>query len=257
MKFGVVIPSRCARRPGGLALEEFGPELWLDGAIASVKAQKGFCDLDWDIVVGLSPGQLIPPHINEHAAVVWAREPGQAAAVNAAAEVAVLGADVLLLLEDDDLWRSDKMVTQLPYLNDTPFVSCSQRVMNEARTLQVGWSDYPVPSGWMMEANVWRRVGGFNERMRWLVDTEWLGRLNEAKVARMHLVESANAGRLSVNSHVSRNSEVCRCSSLVPLVDRAANNTGGMATICRDVEAGREADLEAAEMRRRFGYDPW
>ena len=150
MKFGVVIPSRCARRPGGLVLEEFGPELWLDGAIASVKAQKGYCDADWDIVVGLSPGQLVPPHISEHAVVVWAREPGQSAAVNAAAEVAILDSNVLLFLEDDDLWLPHKTMTQLPYLTGTPFVSCSSRVVDESRTCQVEINDYPVPSGWMM-----------------------------------------------------------------------------------------------------------
>jgi glycosyltransferase involved in cell wall biosynthesis len=219
----------------------------------------GFCDVDWDIVVGLSPGQLVPPHINEHAAVVWAKEPGQAAAVNAAAAVATLDADVLLFLEDDDLWHPDKMVTQLSYLNNSPFVSCSQRSVDENREAQGGISDYPVPSSWMMTADVWRKVGGFSKKVKWLVDTEWLGRLCEAKFARTHLIERvvAGAGGRDVSRFVGRYSEVCRCSSFVPLVDKTFNSLGGMATISRDVEAGREADLEAAEIRQRFGCDPW
>jgi hypothetical protein len=95
--------------------------------------------------------------------------------------------------------------------------------------------------------------------MRWLVDTEWLGRLNEARVARMHLVESALVGGESreVNRFVGRNSDVCRCSSPAPLVDKTVNSCGGMTKIAGDLEAAAEADLEASEMRRRFGYDPW
>lgn len=256
MKFGVVIPSRCAPRPGGLELEDFGPELWLDGAIASVKAQRGYCDRDWDIVVGLSPGQLVPPHIWEHAAVVWASAPGQAAAVNAAAAVAILDTDVLLFLEDDDLWQPDKVVTQLPYLNHSPFVSCSQRVLSEDRKHVLGYNDYPVSSGWMMTSNLWRRVGGFAERLRWRVDTEWLGRLNDTKISRTHLLEAADRSA-PVSRFVGQSSEVCRCSSPAPLVDRTTNTSGAMARIASDLEAGHEADEEAAEMRRRFGCDPW
>lgn len=257
MKFGVVIPSRCTPRPGGLDLDGFGPELWLDGAIASVKAQRGFCDRDWDIVVGLSPGQLVPPHIWDHAAVVWADSPGQAAAVNVAASVAILDSDVLLFLEDDDLWHPDKMVTQLAYLDNSSFVSCSQRLLSEDRKTVVGINDYPVPSGWMMTSNLWRRVGGFDEKLHWLVDTEWLGRLNDTRVSRMHLLESAERSS-PVSRYVARSSEVCRCSSFVPLVDRTLNSRGGMAAITGDdAEAREEADREAAEIRGRFGCDPW
>ena len=106
---------------------------------------------------------------------------------------------------------------------------------------------------------MWRRVGGFDERMRWRVDTEWLGRLNEAKVARMHLVESALAGGegREVNRFVGRSSDVRRCSSPFPLVDRTVNLQGGMIKIAGDLKAAAEAELEASEMRRRFGYDPW
>ena len=258
MKFGVVIPSRCAQRPGGRYIEDVGPELWLDGAIASVKAQRGFCERDWDIVVGLSPGQLVPPHIWDHAAVVWAKVPGQAAAVNVAAEVAILDSDVLMILEDDDLWHPDKTVTQLPYLGNSPFVSCSAKIVDEGRTFQVGWSDYPTPSSWMMAANVWRRVGGMDERLKWLVDTEWLGRLGDTKIARTHLLERSvgDSGR-EVSRFAWRSSEVCRCSCADPLVVRTLNSSGGMATVQGTVEAGREADLEAAEIREKFGCDPW
>jgi len=257
VKFGVVIPSRCAPRPGGRDLGGFGPELWLDGAIASVKAQRGFCDRDWDIVVGLSPRQLAPPHIWDHAAVVWAKVPGQAAAVNVAAEVAILDSDVLMVLEDDDLWHPDKTVTQLPYLNNSPFVSCSQRLLSEDRARVVGHNAYPVPSGWMMTSNVWRRVGGFDERMKWLVDTDWIGRLNLASISRMHLLERADRPT-PVSRFVGTSSEVCRCSSPLPLVDRTQNSLGGMATISGDdARARREADLEASWIHQRFGCDPW
>lgn len=257
MKLAVVVPTRLALRPGGLALRDHGPELWLDGALASVRRQALYTPSCWETYVGADPGAPVPIHVFDHAHVVRGRTHGQAAAVTAAADLAVSrGADVLLFLEDDDLWRPCKATVQLPYLNQAPFVSCSQRLLSESGEV-LGANDYPVPSGWMMEAGLWSRVGGFDLGLRWLVDTDWLGRLNDLRVRRLHLIPSGDTHSPNKLGFVSRHSEVVKCGEHAFLVDRTANESGGMATIANQVGAGAEADEEAASLRRRFGCDPW
>lgn len=201
MKFGVVVPSRLAPRPGGLFLREHGPELWLDGALACVRRQSCF-DNNWDTYVGVDPGAHVPLHVYDYAHVVRSSSPGQAAAVNAAANLAASHADVLLFLEDDDLWRPCKTSVQLPYLGDAPFVSCSQRLLSEKGQV-AGANDYPVPSSWMMTAALWCRLGGFSTSVKWMVDSDWLGRLNVAGVRRLHLLPSGDV-------HSRTSSTTCR-----------------------------------------------
>ena len=258
MRVGVVVPSRLARRPEGRTIPEFGPELWLDGALASIRNQTTYSQLTWDIYVGVSPGAEVPAHVYDHATVVRADRAGQASAVNAAADVAALSSDTLMFLEDDDRWLKNKAYVQMPLLEAYPFVSCSQRLVR-ADGAFLGVNDYPVPSGWVMRADVWTRVGGFNPGTRWLVDTEWLGRLNDRKVRRAHYVECggiADPMRSRRLAFAARTSEIVRYVG-DHLVDRTDNTEGGMATITRDFEAMREADAEAESIRKRFGCDPW
>lgn len=255
MRFGVVLPSRLAPRPGGRVLREHGPELWLDGALATVRGQTCFSGA-FTTYVGVSPGAVVPPHVHDHARVLWAKTPGQAAAVNVAADEAARYSDVLLFLEDDDLWLPRKTAAQLPYLGEAPFVSCSQRLLSEEGDV-VGTNDYPVPSGWMMGASLWKRVGRFDEGTKWLVDSEWLGRLGKTKTRRLHLVPSGDTHSPNKLGYVSRRSEVVKCGEHAFLVDRTLNTGGGMATITSDVVAAAEADREAEKIRGACGCDPW
>jgi len=258
MKVGVVVPSRLAPRPGGRTLVDVGPELWLDGALASILSQTHYNPLTWEIYAGVSPGAVVPVHLYDHATIIRAERPGQAAAVNAAADVACLSSDVLLFLEDDDRWHVKKAAVQLPLLDAYPFSSCSQRLVNVAGE-RVGVCDYPTPSGWAMRADVWVRVGGFSASFRWMVDAEWLGRLNEKKIRRAHLVPRGprRAGRRL--SYVGAHSEILEVTALGEelLVDRTDNPEGGMAKVASDFEAMREADDEAARLRATFGENPW
>ena len=256
MRIGVIIPSRLQTRPGGRDLVEFGPELWLDGALANVAHQDwGF--LNVKIFVGVDEGALVPAHISNHATVVWSPGRGQSATVNVAAAAALgWGADILLFLEDDDRWLRAKTTIQLPMLDHFDFVSCSQELVDE-KGRKVGTNDYPVPSSWGMKASVWETVGGFNENMKWLVDTEWLGRLSQSKIRRAHLIPEGTVDPVNKLSFVSKFSEVVPCSEREFLVARTVNGRGGMATISGSKEAGDEADAEAEAMRKRFGFDPW
>lgn len=255
MKVGVVIPSRLQERPGGLLVEEYGPELWLDGALANVRHQVGYSEASWEIFVGVDPRAIVPLHVYDYAHVVRGEHPGQAGAVNAAARAAATArSDVLLFLEDDDRWDESKARVQLPLLEDFPFASCSQELVSETGIV-VGVNDYPVPSGWAVKTHVWWQLCGFSEDFRWLVDTEWLGRLSQLKVRRAHVVGRDVAHRPSKLGYVSRFSEVVRSERL--LVSRTVNARGGMARISKDRLVGREADDEAARIRAKFGYDPW
>jgi hypothetical protein len=256
MKLGIIIPSRLALRPGGRFLEEFGPELWLDGALASAKRQLG-CTCCSKIFVGVDPEAFVPLHIFTNAAVVRATSPGQSAAVNVAAAAALgWGATHLLFLEDDDRWLGSKAQVQLPYLRSYDFVSCSQLLVDEGG-LKIGTNDYPTPSGWCMTSAIWEKVGPFNENMKWRVDTEWLGRLSQAKFRRAHLVPKGMVHAPNKLPLVAQFSEVIPCYESVFLVDRTVNPKGGMATIFEKQEATLEAEAEARDIRKRFGFDPW
>jgi glycosyltransferase involved in cell wall biosynthesis len=244
-----------AERPGGRTLPDFGPEKWLDGAIANVRAQVGYSKFQWDIYVGVDPEALVPLHVFDHAHVVRGKRPGQAFAVNAAVEVAKKDTDVLLFLEDDDRWHRSKYKLQVPFLHDTPFVSCSQRQVGEDLEPK-GRCDYATPSSWLMEKDVWERVGPLDEGTRWLVDTEWLGRLNKAGVRRVHLVEEDLVETPNHVAQIASYSEVVPCGKTL-LVDRTINTLGGMAKMASELEAGCEADEEASNIRRRFGCNPW
>jgi len=244
-----VIPSRLAPR--------LGPELWLDGALATVRSQVGYKEVDWEIYVGISPGSAAPLRFHEVAHVVRAERPGQAAAVNAAADVAGLSSDVLLFLEDDDRWYPKKTEIQLALLDAYPFASCSQTLVDVAGRA-AGVNDYPVPSGWAMRSDVWTRVGGFNLNYRWMVDSEWLGKLSSRKIRRTHLID-----REPMSGERSRRlGYVHQFSEIVPvgeglLVLRTDNPEGGMAKVTCDFTAMREADQEAGWLRATFGCDPW
>lgn len=256
MKLGIIIPSRLKPRPGGRFLEEFGPELWLDGAIASAKRQLG-CTCCSKIFVGVDSEAFVPLHIFNHAAVVRAPSPGQSAAVNVAAAAALgWGATHLLFLEDDDRWLGSKAQIQLPYLRNYDFVSCSQLLVAENGD-KVGTNDYPTPSGWCMKSFLWEKVGPLDESLKWRVDTEWLGRLSQAKFRRVHLVPKGMIHAPNKLPLVAQFSEVLPCAESVFLVDRTVNPKGGMATIFDSPEARVEAEAEAAIIREKFWCDPW
>lgn len=255
MKLGVIIPSRLTPRPGGRLLRDFGPELWLDGAMASVMEQRGLQWVSLEIYVGVDRGVVIPLHIYDNAVVVRGTTQGQSFAVNAAAEMALLdGCDVLAFLEDDDRWHPRKCELMLPHLETAHFVSCSQQLVQGGDS--VGINDYPVPSGWMMPASLWKQVGGFDTSYRWMFDMEWLGRLNARKVSRVHLTNRGlpRQGKLG---HVALHAEVVTTDIPELLVIRSVNPDGGMVTIEKGGVAAAEATVEVAKIRERFGNCPW
>lgn len=261
MKFGVIIPSRLAPRPGGRLLadeygHEQGAELWLDRAIASVREQVGYNESDWEIYVGVDPNVAVPMRLFDHATFVPGARPGQAAAVNAAAELAMLHVDVIALLEDDDCWLPEKTAVQISHLGDAAFVSCSQRLVGEDFTPVGAVVHYATPSGWLMTAALWNKVGGFDTSYRWLLDVQWLGRLNQTQRRRVHVTSNhlqPGYGLVEVGYYAA----VATYNSPCLLVDRTVNSRGGMVMVQTDPQAEREAREEESRIRKSFGYMPW
>jgi hypothetical protein len=92
-----------------------------------------------------------------------------------------------------------------------------------------------------------------------MVDSEWLGRLNERKIRRAHLVGARTPGDASLTrkvGYIARCAEIVACNKEF-LVDRTDNPEGGMSKICYDFAVMQEADAEAEGIRKRFGGDPW
>lgn len=262
MKFGVIIPSRLAPRPGGRVLVDEhgqgqGTELWLDGAIASVREQVGYNESDWEIYVGVDPKVAVPLRLFDQATFVAGARPGQAAAVNAAAELAMLHADVIAILEDDDRWLPEKTAVQIEHLGDAAFVSCSQRLVREdGASAENAVVHYATPSGWLMTAALWNRTGGFDQSYRWLLDVHWLGKLNQLQRRRVHVTSHhiyPGYGLVEVSQHAA----VATYNSSQHLVNRTVNSHGGMMMIQSDPQAESEAREEEARIRKLFGYMPW
>ena len=235
-------------------------------------------------MVGVDEGAVLPNGVfMTPIQVAWATSRGQSAAVNAAArEVMGYGVEVVAFLEDDDRWHPSKMEMQLARLELAPFQSCSQQIVSEDQQKVFGVNDYPIPSSWVMWSDVWKRIGkgaseasggggrlggpaapeggGFDESVRYLVDSEWLGRLNQAKVPRIHLVENRTKlqdWHFGFSSYTSRHATIVPSGMAEPLVTRTQNTAGGMCTISRDSKAAAIADSEQAMLLAKYGEHPW
>ena len=179
-KISVIIPSRLEGS-------------FLDDAVRSVFAQEGFHLADIQIIVGIDHGQ---------AALFRQRFPdldmaestghSQAAALNAAAKQA--RGKYLAFLEDDDIWERNFLHTVLPLLDEADFVSSTQLEIDEQGVVR-RINDFPTPSGWVLHRNTFDAVGPFDESYRWHLDNDWLGRLGETNIRRIHMVESYGANR--------------------------------------------------------------
>lgn len=266
MQIGVIIPSRLAPRPGGRELREFGPELWLDGALASVVNQQGYNVNDWEIFVAVDPNTTVPIHVYDHATIVRGKSAGRARALNEAADVALLdGCEALAFLDDDDRWHRRKTEIMLPHLARAPFLSCSQRLVSDSvpvseNPLDLGINDYPAPSGWIVAASLWKRLGGFNVAFKWMLDMEYLERVNEMQVSWIHFRErSLLRGRRNDllvwgkrRAGQSEHAEIVETDVPECLVSKTSNRQGIQAAIFAGGIAAEEAAFESTARRESW-----
>jgi hypothetical protein len=254
----VVIPSRLERAPDG--------RYFLEQAIGSIATQKPSRDIAVEIAVGVDPGTEIPPRLaTPFVKFIAAPAASQAAALNSAASL--FNHDVIAFLEDDDLWSEQFLEVALPALDEAPFVSSTQLEV-DVRGDVVCINDFPTPSGWIMRGNVWKAVGPFDESYRFHLDNEWLGRLAESNVARIHLVESTapvHPGLLrQLRPRLHRalalsggNTRLSRHKYALPLVRRLVHPSSGMAQIQTNADFGAVSKAENARLVERFGRVPW
>jgi len=257
----VVIPSRLGSRQGNGTQEHF-----LARAIRSIRAQKLDGGMAIEILAGIDAGARIPAALaGTRVRFVEAAGRSQAAALNAAARE--MSADYLAILEDDDEWQPQFLELSLAALRQADFVSSTQLEVT-AKGEVVRIMDFPTPSGWVMKRATWQAVGEFNESFRWHVDNEWLGRLAETGLPRMHLVEatapvSLRAATLARPELVrlvrdgGGSVRLLRHASPWPLVRKLAHPGSGMAQIAAEAGKKSESRKELALLKQRFGRIPW
>jgi glycosyltransferase involved in cell wall biosynthesis len=251
----VVIPSRS--QPAQAA--------YLAKAIASIRAQT-FRELEVEVIICLDPGEGAPA-LPDTAGVRFteASARGQAAALNAGC--ALLDADYVAFLEDDDQWHPERVTFALRALLQCDFTSTTQLEMEESGFI-TRINDFPTPSGWFMPLASWRRIGAFDETYRWHLDNEWLGRLAESGLRRIHLVEATAPVHPRFIAQMRPWLQNCleqggpqvalgRHPFLVPLVNRLIHAHSGTFAIARNAEALEISTREKERLVARFGRIPW
>ncbi len=322
-RLSVIVPSRLQKNPG--ARPDAG-DLYLDRSLMSVVRNARDANLELEILVGLDAGTpdlplryrkclAVSPELTgnkcqleahheamEHLhpeeswpvegwrpsrlAVARSSGTGQSQAVNAAAKL--ITGDYVAMIEDDDVHRPDKLAVQLQVLSQGyKFVSTTQREVGvDGAFLRT--NAFACPSTWLMPRETWEAVGPFDETLRWHVDTEWLGRLNQVCAERgwkrAHVLHEGAEADGSWVANVGQFSDLLRVDEVTdPLVDRTVNPGGGMSAIRNDharllaeFKAGppivvddfqewgatREGPFgeslrEHQAMMKAFGYIPW
>jgi len=261
----VLIPSRLAENPTRAG------EIWLQRALRSIGEQKILSKQKVEIVVGLDHGIDIPA-IGKPAGlkirfvnVARDRMRGQAAAINAAGAAAT--GEFIAILEDDDAWHPAFLETAVSALSQCDFVSSSQMLVDQHGIPREPMY-FPTPSGWLMRRALWREMGGFDETIRYHVDMEWLGRLNQAGKRRVHLVERGfPIDRAFLKQHRKWLAHLAEGQPLpvtlkqhrmmVPLVVRTMSPNSGTEQIRSNSDAARQSKQEIEAFRKRFGTIPW
>lgn len=253
----VIIPSRV----------QLNQARFLTRAVRSVESQKlrRLCDIE--VVVGVDPEDT-PPALDSFdipLRFVNAQERSAGAAINAA--VARGSGEYLAILEDDDAWEPDHLEVSLQALEHCAFASGTQlEVDPEGAVVRV--NDFPTPDSWVMTRDTWERVGPFDTSYRYHADNEWLGRLAENSVPRIHLVESTAPVSVDVARQVrpwlarlielgGGQVHLKRHHSPVPLVRRLVHPDAGMQRIATDSETKATSDHEYDRLIRRYGRIPW
>lgn len=254
-RISVVIPSRTQPLQS----------VFLSRSIGSVRAQVLEPDVRFEIIVSLDRGAALPEiHGLEGVRFVEAEARGQAAALNAGAAAA--HGDYLAFLEDDDEWHPAKTAYALRVLERCDFVSSTQLEVDESgQALEV--NDFPTPSGWLMPMHSWLAIGAFDTSYRWHLDNEWLGRLGDSKLRRLHLVEAQtlrDSQALASRPHLLQclraggaNIQLCGHPVDAPLVRRMVHAQSGMGQIGRNEAIKAQARAEGHRLIERFRRFPW
>jgi hypothetical protein len=256
-RVNVIIPSRTQPQQAG----------FLNRALKSVSAQSARQTYTLEVVIGLDPEAATPELEPCDIPVRWARAAAksQAAALNGAAAAAQ--GDFIAFLEDDDLWHASHLAVALPLLANCGFVSTTQLEIDPQGNV-VRINDFPTPSGWVMPRSTWEAVGEFNPRFRYHLDNEWLGRLAERSIERVHVADATAPTNPQVARQVrpwlanvaqygGTRVRFARHQSPVPNVLRLVHPGSGMYQLVTDAAQRKQSEAEMQELHTRFGRIPW
>jgi Glycosyl transferase family 2 len=165
--------------------------LFVEQAVASIRAQTIANRVAFQIVVGLDAGQgsQVPAGLAERLGIAFAESNGRSVTVALNAAARRCNGEYIAFLEDDDQWHPLFVETALAALHQADFVSSTQlEVTEQGEVIRI--ADFPTASSWLMKRTTWDSVGEFDESYRIHHDNEWLGRLGDRKCQRVHLVEA-------------------------------------------------------------------
>ena len=253
----VVIPSRAQE----------SQLQFLERATQSVRQQTVAANFDIRVLVAVDRGEQLPVQFCSQIGVecIASDGAGQASALNAAIRH-LDDTGYVAFLEDDDQWALQYLDFAARSMQHGDFVSSTQAEFDERGTfLRV--NDFPTPSGWFMRQEVLGKVGVFDESYSFHLDNEWLGRLREAGVRRVHLVEAtapvemeyAHQVRPWLAQVLTAGKGLCilaRHPNPFPLVNRLIHSRSGMARIATDPVLRELSQAEYASLVRRYGSVP-
>lgn len=255
-RLAVVIPTKS--RPSQAS--------FLQRAVASIAAQTVRHELLIEVLVCVDKGENAPTLSHPlQVRVIEGQARGQAAALNAGAAHA--NADYLAFLEDDDSWHPERIAYALRDLEKAAFNSTTQLELDESGII-ARINDFPTPSGWVMPISTWHRIGEFDQSFRWHLDNDWLGRLGQSGLPRVHLVEATapveprfmvqvRPWLLNCVRFGGPAVSISRHPLPVPLVFRVIHPNSGMSAIEHDPQAKEMSGAESQRLIGKYGRIPW
>jgi glycosyltransferase involved in cell wall biosynthesis len=256
-KVNVIIPSR--RQPSQMG--------FLQRAVRSIREQSVASSLEIEILVAVDQGEHLGEAACRSLGVTCVESTGrsQASALNAG--IARADADAVAFLEDDDQWMPKYLEAAVNMLKLSAFVSSTQ-LEHDPKGNVLRTNDFPTPSGWFMPLATLRQVGPFDESYRWHLDNDWLGRLRESGVKRIHLVEASAPVDLQhavqvrpwLANVIRFSGGLCRLARHpggLPLVRRMVHAGSGMQRIARDPALREQSVAENQRLEARYGALPW
>lgn len=250
----IVIPSRTQKKQAA----------FLQQAVKSVCNQTIFDQFNTTFLVGVDKENFIDLGFLDvpNAICIEAATKSQAGALNAA--LGRVGQGYVAFLEDDDCWDPRFLSVAMKALETVDFVSSTQLEFDEHEQI-LRINDFPTPSGWIMPVSTLLAVGKFNEKYQFHLDSEWLGRLSEAGIARLHLAEctapihflqQVRPLLFNVINLSGGHCDIFRHDSPYPLIRRLVHQGSGMARIMADSLLQEISSREHQSLLDRFGRLP-
>jgi len=187
----------------------------------------------------------------------------QAKALNTA--IRQVNEGFVAFLEDDDQWMPNYLSFSMSAIEHCDFISSTQLEFDQNDNF-LRIFDFPTPSGWFMPATTLKKIGEFNEDYKFHLDNEWLGRLSESRLKRIHLVESTAPvdkkyleERFWLKNILICSNGFCRLGrheSPYPLVKRLVHTNSGMAQIQTNPDYFQISRKEYEALKNRFGFIP-